>query len=251
MNHPHTSTVLVAGATGRTGSELLRKLDDTSLHVRAMTRSAANHESLVTNGADEVMVGDLLDPAAARVAVENCDAVLFAAGSNLATGLLRPGRVVDGTGVINLVEAATAEGVRTFVLQSTIGVGDSRPGMPLWARSVVLRWTVREKARAERALRESGLEHVVFRPGWLTDESATHDVLIAEGGGNMTGSIPRADVARLMVAALFTPTVANRSLEVVAKDDVANANPRSLITVEWDRAGAASVEGNVDPNRGT
>jgi uncharacterized protein YbjT (DUF2867 family) len=234
MNPRTISTVLVAGVSGRTGRETLRELNDTSLHVRALTRSASNCEPLIEDGADEVVIGDLLNPADARAAVENCDAALFAAGSSLSTGLLRPSRVVDGDGAINLIEAAADEGVRAFVLQSSIGVGDSRSGMPLWARLIVLRWTVREKGRAERALRESGLEYVVFRPGWLTDEPATNDVLLAEGGGSMTGSVPRADVARLMVAALSTPDALDRTFEVVARDEAEATDPRNLVPVEWN-----------------
>ncbi|WP_247003417.1 SDR family oxidoreductase [Halosolutus gelatinilyticus] len=242
MTHDSTSTVLVAGATGRTGREILRELTDetaataatdASVRVRAMTRSAANRDSLLAAGADEVVVGDLLDQAAARAAVENCDAALFAAGLTLTTGLLRPGRVVDGTGVRNLVEAAVDAGVRRFVLQSTIGAGDSRRGMPLWARAVVLRWTVREKNRAERALVESGLEYAIVRPGWLTDEPATNDVLVTESGGTTTGSIPRADVARLLVAALDAPATTNRTFEVVAGADAENVDPRRLVAAEW------------------
>lgn len=233
MNPKTISTVLVTGASGRTGRETLRELNDTSLHVRALTRSATNRESLIEDGADEVVIGDLLNPADAQAAVENCDAVLFAAGSSLSTGLLRPNRV-DGDGAISLIEAAADEDVRAFVLQSSIGVGNSRSGMPLWARLIVLRWTVHEKERAERALRESGFEYVVFRPGWLTDEPATNDVLLAEGGGGMTGSVPRMDVARLMVAALSTPDALNRTFEVVARDEAEATDPRNLVPVEWN-----------------
>lgn len=235
MNPRTISTVLVTGASGRTGRETLRELTDTPLHVRALTRSETNRESLIKDGADEVVIGDLLDSADARAAVENCDVVLFTAGSSLFTGLLRPNRVVDGDGAINLIEAAADEGVRAFVLQSSIGVGNSRLGMPLWARLIVLRWTVREKERAERALRESGLEYVVFRPGWLTDDPATNDVLLTEGGGSMTGAVPRADVARLMVAALSTPDALNRTFEVVARDTAEDVDTRGLVSVEWTR----------------
>jgi uncharacterized protein YbjT (DUF2867 family) len=252
-NHTVTNpatTVLVAGASGRTGREVLRELNDTAFHVRALTRSAANRESLVESGADEVVVGDLLVPADVRRAVENCEAVLFAAGSSLTTGLVRPSRVVDGAGVLNLIEAAGEAGVRTFVLQSSIGVGDSRAGMPLWARLFMLRWAVREKERAERALRESGIEYVVFRPGWLTDEPATNDVLLGEGGGDMTGSVPRADVARLMVATLFTPAALGRTFEVVARKEAKNVDSHDPVTVEWNYDADSSGIG-VEPTATT
>ncbi|AUV82694.1 3-beta hydroxysteroid dehydrogenase [Salinigranum rubrum] len=234
MNSTLPSKVLVAGASGRTGREILRELAGRSVEVRAMTRSADTADSLVADGADEVVVGDLLNPADARRALDGCDAVLFAAGSSLTTGLTRPGRVVDGDGVLNLVDAAAAADVRTFVFQSSIGVGASRRGMPLWARLVALRWTVREKTRAERALRESGLDYVVFRPGWMNEEPATDDVLVAEGATEMTGSIPRADVARLMVAALYTPEATGRTFEVVARDAAKSVDSDSLVDVAWD-----------------
>jgi len=139
MEQRTPSKVLVAGASGRTGREVLSELAGRSVDVRAMTRSADNRESLVADGADEVVVGDLLNPTDVQNAVKGCDAVLCAAGSSLTTGLTRPSRRVDGDGVVNLVEAAAREGVHTFVLQSSIGVGTSRLGMPLWARSVMLR----------------------------------------------------------------------------------------------------------------
>jgi uncharacterized protein YbjT (DUF2867 family) len=233
MSQDHPSKVLVAGASGRTGRELLHELAERPISVRAMTRSADNHESLVANGADDVVVGDLLSPEDARSAVEGCDAVLFAAGSSLTTGLTRPSRVVDGDGVLNLVEAAVDEGVRTFVLQSSIGVGDSRRGMPLWARLVVLRWAVREKERAERALVESGLDYVIVRPGWMNDDPATGDVLVAEGSTKTTGSIPRADVARLMVASVYAPDARNRTFEVVARTDARAVTAPSLVDSSW------------------
>jgi uncharacterized protein YbjT (DUF2867 family) len=243
MNSQHHSKVLVAGASGRTGREILRELADRSVTVRAMTRSAENHESLVADGADEVVVGDLLNPTDAQRAVEDCDAVLFAAGSSLATGLTRPSRVVDGDGVLNLVEAAVEGSVQTVVLQSSIGVGSSRKGMPLWARLFVLRWAVREKARAERALVDSGLGYVIVRPGWMNDEVATGDLLVGEGSRTMTGSIPRADVARLVVASLYAPEALGRTLEVVARNAAKGVTPQSLVDHSW-----AHPSSSTDPS---
>lgn len=242
MTRQTPSTVLVTGASGRTGRELLAVLDETPIHVRALTRSAAKTEALVSAGADDVVIGDLREARAARRAVDGCDAVLFAAGSSLATGLLRPGGVVDGDGVVALVDAAVDGDVRRFVLQSTIGVGASRRGMPRWARWFVLRWAVREKARAERALRDSGLDHVTLRPGWLTDDPATNDVLLAEGGGPMTGSVPRADVARLMVAALVTPDATNRTFEVVARESARRTGASDLVDVDWNAEPVTAVQ---------
>ncbi|AUV84084.1 3-beta hydroxysteroid dehydrogenase (plasmid) [Salinigranum rubrum] len=234
MTQRTPSSVLVTGASGRTGHELLAVLRRTSLHVRALTRSEHNRTLLQANGADEVVVGDLLEPVGARRAVEGCDAILFAAGSSLTTGLLRPHRVIDRDGVINLVDAAADTTVHKFVFQSSIGAGNSRLGMPLWARLLVLRWAVRDKERAEQALRDSDIDHIIFRPGWLRGDPPSTEVILAEGGGAMTGSVPRVDVARLMVAALVSPEATNRTFEVVTRESMNRTDPDKFVDVEWN-----------------
>jgi uncharacterized protein YbjT (DUF2867 family) len=194
-------------------------------------------------GADDVVVGDLLDAASTRRAVAGCDSVLFATGSRIGTALTRPWRVVDETGLRTLVEAARAEDVRRVVFLSSLGVGTSRRGMPRWARWVVLRWSIRAKERAEAVLRDSGLEYTTFRPGWLTDDPATGEVVLTEGSETMTGSVSRADVARLMVGALFTPEASNRTFEVVDSESVRRDDPRKHVSVEWnyERRSAVAV----------
>jgi uncharacterized protein YbjT (DUF2867 family) len=98
---------------------------------------------------------------------------------------------------------------------------------------IVLRWAVREKNKAEQALLESGLDYVIIRPGWMNDDPATGDVLVAESSKTMTGSIPRADVARLMVASLFAPDVVNRTFEVVARTDAKAVASPALVDSSW------------------
>lgn len=225
------STVLVAGASGGTGRRLLAHLADTDLHVRALTRSCPNIAHLEDLGADEVLVGDLLDPADAAEAVRGCDAVLCAVGSRPGLGDLLGDPVVDGAGVINLVNAAVAADVDTFVLETAIGVGDSRDRMPTVFRLILWRYLA-AKNRAEAWLRSSGLTYTIFRPGQLTDGSGTGDVLVGEGGATVSGSISRDDVARLMIAALSTPEAVNRTFEVVSHGG-ARGSVRGLVDIDW------------------
>lgn len=222
-------TVLVAGASGRTGRELLNVLGETDLAVRAMTRSADQRDRLVGLGADEVVVGDLMAAGDAARAVRGCDAVLCAVGSSPGLGLL--GGLVDGRGVRHLVDAAVAADVEAFVLESAIGVGDSSEMMPTAFRVAI--WPIlRAKNRAESALRVSGLPYTILRPGRLTNAPPTRDVLVGEGGETVSGSIPRADVARLMVAALYTPAAHGRTLEIVARDGL-RGRARGLVDLDW------------------
>ncbi|PSP86390.1 3-beta hydroxysteroid dehydrogenase [Halobacteriales archaeon QS_1_68_17] len=223
--------ILVAGASGGTGRHVLSALSGRDATVRALTRSAEKAASLEALGADEVVTGDLLDSDDAARAAADCDAVLCAVGTDYGPALL--GDLVDGTGTVNLVEVAEAAGVEQFVLVSTIGVGDSRAGASLVTR-LTLRFTgiLAAKERAERRLRESDLAHTIFRPGALSDRPATDAVLAGEGGDTVRGSISRADLARVMVAALDTPAARDRTFEVVSEEGCLG-EPRGLIDVDW------------------
>ncbi|WP_231185442.1 SDR family oxidoreductase [Haladaptatus sp. DYF46] len=231
--------VLVAGASGETGRELLRGLRGTNLTVRAMTRSRQKERELSDEGADEVIVGDLLDPADASRAVADCEAVLCAVGSSPGLDVLLGGDLADGAGVENLVHAAVAADVERFVFESAIGVGDSREKMPVPLR--LLLWHVlNQKNHAEAVLRTSGVPYTIVRPGGLTNAPATGDVLVGEGGETVSGSVPRADVARLMIGALFTPEAENRTFEVVSRDGQRGTS-RGLVELDWQVPGEEEV----------
>jgi len=231
--------VLVAGASGRTGREALDLLLDAGIRVRALTSSPEKVETLELQGADEVVVGDLLDPDDARRAVEGAgdgddtvDAVCCTVGDSPSVRSVRA-TLVDGEGVANLVAAARAAGVDRFALVSSLGVGDSREAVPAPLRAFFDLFGILEaKERGEDALRESGLTYTILRPGGLGSGPATGDVLVGEGGETVSGSIPRADVARLLVAALFTPDAENRTFEVVARDGL-RGEATGVVDVDW------------------
>ncbi|MFC7316349.1 SDR family oxidoreductase [Halomarina halobia] len=225
-------TVLVAGASGRTGRDVLDALLDAGIRVRALTSSPETVETLELQGADEVVVGDLLAISTAREAVEGADAVICAVGSTPGANLLR-GPLVDREGVVNLVDAAADEGVDRFVLVSAIGVGDSKEGMPGPFRALLDLFGILDaKEASEEHLRRSGLDYTIVRPGGLTNDPAAGDVLVGEGGDTVSGSIPRADVARLLVAALFTPESENRTFEVVSREG-RRGSVTGVVDVDW------------------
>ncbi|WP_276298839.1 SDR family oxidoreductase [Halorussus lipolyticus] len=235
--------VLVAGATGRTGREILRTLESTDFEVVGLARSLDDRGELLARGADEVVVGDLLEPRDAARAVRGCDAVLCAVGSGPTLAPLFGEPLVDGEGVRNLVTAAVAADCEAVVFESSIGVGDSESGMPAGFR-MVLGPILRAKNDSEAALRSSGLRYTILRPGGLTDAPATGNVVVGEGGATVSGTIPRADVARLMVAALFTPEASNRTFEVVSRSGL-HGTPRGLVELDWqypDDRGPVKIE---------
>jgi uncharacterized protein YbjT (DUF2867 family) len=245
--HPDEAFVLLAGASGRTGREALYHLLDAGVRVRALTSSPDRVETLELQGADEVVVGDLLDPADARRAVEGedgdaVDVVCCTVGDSPSIRTVRA-TLVDGEGVANLARAAAGAGVERFALVSSLGVGDSREAVPAPLRAFFDLFGILEaKERGEAALRASGVGYTVLRPGGLTDDPATGDVVVGEGGESVSGSIPRADVARLLVAASFTPDAEDRAFEVVSRAGL-RGDAEGVVEVDWRVPGDGDTEG--------
>ena len=221
-------TVLLAGASGDTGRRVLYLLGRSDLDVRALTSEPEKASRLEHAGADEVMVGDLFDRADAERAVEGVDIVLTAVGSDPREVLLAD-ELVDGVGNRNLVESAADAGVEAIVMESSLGVDGDRASAMARFFGLAIGPVLDAKSEAERSIRESGLRYTIIRPGLLTTLSATDDVQVAPAGAGLWGTVSRADVARLLVAAPFTPDAAGRTLEVVRNPLLRERNGR----IDW------------------
>lgn len=244
MNPSDAETVFVAGASGGTGRAILRLLDSRVQTVRALTSSDSKADDLRAAGADEVVVDDLLHPTNLTDALSDADVVLSAVGSNISDVWSRD-EYVDGAGTVNLLDAAVEAGVKAFVMESAIGVGDE-PASPLaTAFDVVITPIQRAKADAEAKIRAADIQHTILRPGVLTNGPRTDSVSVAEPGAKLWGSVSRADVARLMIAAPVTPAAADRTLEVVSKPSF----PERSLAIDWQlprsrESRQVSVEGS-------
>jgi len=164
MDTDDIDTVLLAGATGGTGREVLRLIGSRVDTVRALTRSVDAAPDLRAAGADEVVVDDLLNPDGLAAVVDGADAVISAVGSTLSA--VRDGPpFVDGAGNRALLTAAVGAGVDAFVMESAIGVGPE-PASPLAkAFDGVIGPLQAAKGEAEAAIRDAAVRHTIFRPG--------------------------------------------------------------------------------------
>ena len=106
--------VLVVGATGHVGSQVVAGLREAGHTVRAMVRQEKRH----VPGASEHVVADLSDPASLGRAVEGMTAVVASANAIIPNGrTLSVGEMAD-QGYRDLIRAAEAAGVGHFVLAS-------------------------------------------------------------------------------------------------------------------------------------
>jgi uncharacterized protein YbjT (DUF2867 family) len=192
--------IVVFGATGGTGRQLVAQALDAGHAVTAFARDAA---ALAARPRLVVVAGDTRDPGAVERAVAGHDAVLCALGG-------RPWRRrarVCASAMHTIAPAMARHGVRRIVAMSTFGAGDSRARVGWFVRHVlfgaVLRSEVADKEAMERALAASDLAWTVVRVGLLTDGPARGAWRAADDDSICgMGRIARADVAAFMLAQL-------------------------------------------------
>jgi NADH dehydrogenase len=140
--------ILVAGGTGRLGTELVSRLVGRGEPVRVLTRDTrrAAHLSGV-----EVVVGDVRRPEDMVSAVHGVDAVVSAVHGFAGRGVSPAS--VDRDGNFCLIDAAAAVGAHV-VLVSALGVSSAHP-IELF----------RMKAAAEERLRAADLPWTIVRAG--------------------------------------------------------------------------------------
>jgi uncharacterized protein YbjT (DUF2867 family) len=211
--------VFVAGGHGKIGLRLLRLAAQRGDQARGLIRDAGQSADLEAVGAEPVVAdweaGDDITPL-----VAGADAVVFAAGAGPGSGLERK-RTVDYGGAVKLIEAAKANGVSRYVIVSSMGADDpaSAPEQ--------MRPYQEAKAAADEALRESGLDFTIVRPGMLTDDPGTGLIEAAPSLGRR-GSIPRDDVAAVLLAVLDEPSTIGKTLEVLSGDTPIDEAIRNL-----------------------
>jgi uncharacterized protein YbjT (DUF2867 family) len=199
--------VLIAGGHGKIALELTRLLDERGDQVRSLIRDPDHATEVADVGASEVVVCDLEAAGEDEVAeaVGTVDAIVFAAGAGPRSGPERK-ETMDYGGVVKLLAAAKRNGSPRFVVISSMGADPDHGGDDTF--DVYLR----AKGKADAAVRESGLDYLIVKPGMLTDDPPAGTVEAAESVER--GEVPRADVAAVIATLLRDPTPA-RTIEVV------------------------------------
>jgi len=204
--------ILVAGATGRTGTEIVGELLARGYRVRAFVRDIEAAQEKLGDGI-EYAEGDVREPTSIEVALDGVDALISAIGAGRGDPSNGP-EFVDYGGVKNLADAAAAAGLRQMVLVSSAGVTQENHILNKMFDNV-LTW----KFKGEEALRASGVAYTIVRPGGLTNAPGGEVEVVFLQGDKESGAIPRADVARVCVAALASDDALNKTFEVNSGED--------------------------------
>jgi uncharacterized protein YbjT (DUF2867 family) len=198
--------VLIAGGHGKVALGLLRRLAQRGDSGRGLIRNPDQAADLERAGAEPVLADLETDDITGAVA--GADAVVFAAGAGPGSGPERK-RTVDLGGAVKLIDAARANGVRRYLMISSMGAGEPAAG------SEQMRPYLEAKAEADAALVASGLDYTIVRPGMLSDEPGSGLVEAAPRLGRR-GSIPRDDIAATLLACLDTETTIGKTFELLS-----------------------------------
>jgi nucleoside-diphosphate-sugar epimerase len=220
--------ILLVGATGILGRNVVPRLLERGYHVRAVVRGAEQARFLEQIGVEPVL-GNLLDRKSLEVAARDMQFALHLALplENQQYGSLSHRLQLEGTG--NLIEALRQNGVRHYVQQSLALVYGEK-GDELVDESASLEETSLNQSaiRMEQLVRDSGLDWTILRGGLFYGpgtgredrwwQSARQGRLIVPGdGSDLVSLIHVLDMARAVVAA--TEQAPANSIYNIADDE--------------------------------
>jgi putative NADH-flavin reductase len=202
----HPARVLIVGATGGTGLELLAQALERGHVVTALVRDPSRlrieHPQL------RVVQGDVLDYASVEAAMRGQEAVVSALGHKK---FFYPTRILS-EGTRNLLRAMETHNVPRLVCETALGIGNSAGRMGLYYTlfviPVILPFYFWDKTRQEKVIAASKTEWVIVRPGVLTNGKKRGSYRCGPRLGSFfwTVRISRADVAAFMLSQLTDDT---------------------------------------------
>lgn len=238
----HALRVAVSGAGGQTGQHVFRKLlAAKDMEPLGIVRTEESRTALLSSGVpeDSVVVADVTDAAALKSAVASCNAFVICTSAkpkpsdktDEATG--RPiftfpngsPEEVDWLGQKSQIDAMPSDA--HCVICSSMGgtdpanmlnaLGRVNNGDGSTSGGNILLW----KRKAELYLIESGRPYTIVHPGGLINEPGGERELVVgvddEREGTDSRTVPREDVAEVLVQALLHESYRGRSFDLRAK----------------------------------
>lgn len=205
-------TIVVAGATGRTGKVVVQLLREQGAKVRGFSRKVDEARAAMPDV--EWVAADVRDAKSIQGIARGADRLVIALGSNSFRDPANKPEEVDDAGVARLAAEARAAGLKHVVLVSSAGVTRPPQGEERFAK--LMNNVMTSKLRGEDAVRKSGVPYTVLRPVGLWDKPAGQmGIALVPGDPPITAMIARADVAAVAVQALVDPAARNKTMMIL------------------------------------
>jgi nucleoside-diphosphate-sugar epimerase len=221
-------TVLVAGATGRTGAAIISMLKDQGYEVRALARDVEDAKRAQGTGYTWVKA-DVRSKAEVAAAFDGVkvDYVISAIGSRTWIGPNSP-QFVDYVGTKNLAEAAAQAKVKHFVIVSVGNIGPHVDQTREPAFGYLQYW----KTKGEDAVKVGGVPYTIVGPGGLVERPGRQQAIVLTARKDYKrGQISIADSAMVAIDALTNPAARNKSFGIVNGDSAPNEDWKAKLEV--------------------
>lgn len=210
--------ILIFGATGKTGIEVVKQTLKQGNEVRAFVRNP--QKMTVEDTRLSLIQGDVTDAAAVVKAVERVDGVVVALGASADM----QADIVLAQGTSNIIAAMKQHGVKKIVIQSSYPMSGYEDGVAFLRQAgmgdeqiAMMQPVLDDKKKQIELTLKSGLEFVVVKPMMLTDEAGTGKYRVAENLEVKPGDkISRADVADFMLKALTDSQFVGKVVTIAA-----------------------------------
>ena len=217
-------TVLVVGATGRTGLWVVKRLQSHNIKYHLFVRSAPKAIELFgLEISDKLTVGSVENPEEIKAALSHADAVICTIGGKVTDPEAPPPSAIDRDGVKRVATLAKERGIKKFILVSSLAV--TKPEHPMNKYGQVLTMKLEGENEVRALYSEAGYSFTILRPGGLIDgPPLMHNLIFDTGDKIATGIIDRSDVAEAAVISLFTPEAHNLTFELIQSDAAPNTS---------------------------
>ncbi|MBT2667230.1 NAD(P)H-binding protein [Bacillus sp. ISL-4] len=195
--------VLVIGTEDMTGEHVVKQLADRYHNPVALVGSENKVEEMVKLGASDVVSLENRDFPSA---FSGCEAIIYLGNASPRTGEGKP-ILVDHQSVIDSFDAAKKHGVKRFILMSGMRANEME------SRDAC---TIGVKYHSEELLRQEKFTYTVIRTSMPVDKPGIGKV---EAGSSLVhdkGEIPKEDIASVLVEALDTKEVFNKTFNVTS-----------------------------------
>ena len=206
--------VLVIGAAGRSGTELVKRALAHGHEVTAFVHDATQY----TQTGVRLIGGDVLDAEAIDAAVAGQDVVLDALGGKTPY----KETTLETNAARNVIQAMERHGVKRLIVISVLGAGESIENAGFLYEHLLmptfLRGAMKDKAGMESAVSTSALNWTLVRPPFLTEGDPTGSVEVVATDGqptdNIAHKITRADLAEFILEQISKDTYSRQAVVV-------------------------------------
>lgn len=230
--------VLVTGATGKTGScivKKLRQLEDFKVIGLARSREKAQELFETT---DNFYFGNIKSKSDLQSALAGCQALVIL--TSAAPKMVAPSKqgerpqfeygkdstpeLIDYQGQKNQIDCAVEAGIEHIILVGSMGGTNENHPLNLMGNGKILIW----KRKAEEYLVNSGLDYTIIRAGGLLDQPGgvrellvgKNDEMLINPPNGIPTSVPRADIAEAVVQALQHSAARNKAFDLISKPEI-------------------------------